>query len=578
MDRPKRDIKRVDYQRLDNYGMEDMDFSVDQEDESFFSEEEEQCSVDMSDNEELDFFNMSETDFDAHVEKAISDGNEEKLAQLLEMKERRCQQLQRQLKEQERLKKEEDKAKKKRLREMQEKFKKLQKAETSLNKSLANSANSTPAGSPEKTPKKKRTVRSTLAKSPKAQVRKTCKKQTQSRRGLDPHASREKKGEIISQSIPKKDNDIYINSAVNLPEGNKLDHVNELLSRAVNVNELVSHAKDSQFNLEVLKAGKITQSSAMGGFATNNGGMYRRECRDEEQLNRNVETAEGKQQLVNSLENVLQADNAQQLQLIELLRELKELKIKATTDEQKKQEGEKTTKPSEEEKEDNKIAEGKKKPVSGKLAKPDEIDIKKPVKFAHEKLDPRHSKERIFDQLNFQLLVAGELELATREEASLEEKDARVRIAKTICYHKLYLTDEDLRRGYDIVMKQVEQGVQSWGPQLAEELHQLLDYRSNVISRERMKEMELKMLDNKNKAKKDDKKSEENKGDETTEEGGDFKPIFCMDYNKGECTFKKSHGGKWRGKKVTKWHICKGCLKNSELLPHPETECPNKKA
>ena len=45
--------------------------------------------------------------------------------------------------------------------------------------------------------------------------------------------------------------------------------------------------------------------------------------------------------------------------------------------------------------------------VSGRCARPDETDIKVVVKFAHEKLDPRHTQDRSFDKLTFNLLIAG---------------------------------------------------------------------------------------------------------------------------------------------------------------------------
>ena len=60
--------------------------------------------------------------------------------------------------------------------------------------------------------------------------------------------------------------------------------------------------------------------------------------------------------------------------------------------------------------------------------------------------------------------MAGELELALQEGRSImeEERKARLNIAKTICYHKQYLSDRDLRIGYDSILKKVEQGREKW--------------------------------------------------------------------------------------------------------------------
>ena len=56
----------------------------------------------------------------------------------------------------------------------------------------------------------------------------------------------------------------------------------------------------------------------------------------------------------------------------------------------------------------------KKKMQSGKSAKPREVDILNPVKFPHERLDPRHAHEAEFSTLPFNWLIAGELELIAR--------------------------------------------------------------------------------------------------------------------------------------------------------------------
>ena len=72
----------------------------------------------------------------------------------------------------------------------------------------------------------------------------------------------------------------------------------------------------------------------------------------------------------------------------------------------------------------------KQKLTSGRATKPDKSDIKKQVKFAHEKLDSRHIKERIFDNLTFPLLIAGELELASQPNISGIERQYAHRNSK----------------------------------------------------------------------------------------------------------------------------------------------------
>ena len=89
-----------------------------------------------------------------------------------------------------------------------------------------------------------------------------------------------------------------------------------------------------------------------------------------------------------------------------------------------------------------------------------------------------------FDSLNFNMMIAGEIEVITREGISNEEHEARLAIMKTLCYHKNYLSDEDLRTGYDQIMKRIKRGTQDWNEALGEHLHELLNYRANVILRE----------------------------------------------------------------------------------------------
>ena len=577
MDRKRRNIPRVDYRKMNGSESEvESDFSMEVEEEEmeFFSENEGIQPNGMEEGElwesgdEVDYLRMSESDFDNEVKEAIKKGDELKLTQLLAMKEKRCKQRQCQLEEAQKkenqIKKEEEKAKRKRMKEMQEKFKKLQKTESSLNRSLANSANSTPATSPRARPlrtytstKKSKQFKSPKIKPAQKGSSKTANtKKTKSR--FDPTDSEEKRGE---------ENLTVLDSLLNVKQG-KIDKFAELMSQAMQASE----------NLDYLRTdNKVREISEQKGKEFEKTVTPR--C--EQQL---VNSPRGIQQLVDKLQLVKQAQTPDydhgvevQTQIVDLLKELRDLKLsnkKEATANVKDNTSDSELKDSE-----NK----KVKPVSGKLAKPDDTDIKKPVKFAHEKLDPRHARERVFDKLNFPLLIAGELELASRSEASSEEKAARVAIAKTLSYHKLYLNDEDLRIGYDTILKKIEQGILNWGQHIGEELHNLLDYRATVLNREKMNAIEQKM-NKPNNSKTNNPKSDSKISDETaTTEVPDepeYKPIFCMEFNKNSCSFSKSHVGKWRGKKCTKWHICRACLKNNELNPHSESDknCPcNKK-
>ena len=85
--RPKRNLQKLNYNKINEYGMDEVDMSPD--DDSFFTEEETEDEMEEGElDEELDFLNMSEKDFDLHVNRALEEGDEEKTIQLLAMKQR----------------------------------------------------------------------------------------------------------------------------------------------------------------------------------------------------------------------------------------------------------------------------------------------------------------------------------------------------------------------------------------------------------------------------------------------------------------------------------------------------------
>ena len=212
-----------------------------------------------------------------------------------------------------------------------------------------------------------------------------------------------------------------------------------------------------------------------------------------------------------------------------------------------------------------------KKLISGKCTRPDESDIKQVVKYPHEKLDPRHVTDRDFDKLEFNILIAGELELIALHSMSEQERSARIDVAKVLCYHKKYLDDRSLREGYDSIMKQVEQGNIQWAHNLGEKLHQHLDYRANVILRDRMNNEGFTKVENR---KQQDKRGPT--GGETTVKDRVF---YCLDYNLGTCPQSDHHEGRIGTKKVTKFHFCKRCHKDNEYKSHRDTDtsCPKRK-
>ena len=190
--------------------------------------------------------------------------------------------------------------------------------------------------------------------------------------------------------------------------------------------------------------------------------------------------------------------------------------------------------------------------------------------YPHEKLDPKHTRDQKFDNLDVHLLVAGALEIAALPDISKDEREAQIQIAKTICYHKKYVQDSDLQEGYDTILKQIEQGKLQWKDDLGQKLHEHLDYRANVIIRNKIAQQE---------AKSEQRKSHNNKK-LTTQDGGNPKDrvIYCLEYNQGTCPHSDHHEGRFNRKKVFKFHICQRCHKEGDFKSHQDAsdECPKK--
>ena len=219
---------------------------------------------------------------------------------------------------------------------------------------------------------------------------------------------------------------------------------------------------------------------------------------------------------------------------------------------------------------------GKKK-KSGILTKPDEVDIVQTVRFPHELLDDRHIKapDKLFAKLNFTQLCAGELELIKRAGVPQDERDTRIEILLTLCYHSAYLSTDELKSQYIAIMQRIERGCGKWEPVIAERLHNNLAFRASVISREKEKSSATKV----------DKPT----SDKNMQKGGpkvdsklpiEAKIHYCADFNRGTCSFKDNHEGRLNNRDVTLWHLCKRCLLSESKLKrgHPESDpaCPSR--
>ena len=557
--RTRRSNKKVDYKKLHEEGMDELSLVPSDAEDSLLASEEGELSEESDQDEEGEiveeqwkeeqsaiWLQLSESEFYDEFEKAKSEGDFDKLELLLEVKQKRCNLLKVEI-DRENERDREQKQKMKKLREIEDKFRKLNQTEANLNKTLASSRGNTPATTPRTSPRVKSSV--SRVKQGSLKKKKVVTTRRRSAEGCRARTTEQRRdrGELNPfQSFLK-------------PAGSNREKFTQLLSQA----------KIAADNLSILD----TQFQGMGatGLPTFSQVKGKQEGRNNEQKTgacyAGNETIIGDNATASNNSALIDVNSPEgQSKLIEVLSKLQLMQpgcdcldkreggtAKIIGADKKEVNNEKINKS---DKQDKKL-------TSGRAIKPDESDIKLQVKFAHEKLDATHAKERIFDKLSFPLLIAGELEIASLPGISSEERACRVKIAKTIAYHKLYLADNDLRNGYDATLKLIEQGVESWSDALIDRLNRYYEFRANVAWREKAGDKPSKSPSDKNPEGKSDEGSEDN----------DQKVIYCMDYNKGICTNSKSHLGKWKGRKTMKWHVCRHCLKSGELNNHAEKEC-----
>ena len=84
-------------------------------------------------------------------------------------------------------------------------------------------------------------------------------------------------------------------------------------------------------------------------------------------------------------------------------------------------------------------------------------------------------------------------------------------------------------------MKKIEQGQLKWTDDVSQRLHEHLDYRANVILREKVEEQKMETGAFKTEQKRSTERKTENKD----------RVFYCLEYNQGTCPFDNHHEGKF---------------------------------
>ena len=204
-----------------------------------------------------------------------------------------------------------------------------------------------------------------------------------------------------------------------------------------------------------------------------------------------------------------------------------------------------------------------KKLKSGLFAKADNAQLVSSELFAQAALDTSISKNLDLDDLSFNLLVAGELEIITSKHIKSDEQFSRLQLLKMLAYKAEHLQDTEILKQYGAFVNKVEKGIFKWGSKRDLRLfeHQLL-YSITIEGK--------KKVNNNFGSVNVDKLSKQKKFEEQKK--------YCLDFNRGNCKYEKAHEGKISGQVVWKSHICKRCLMEEGIeAQHAEKDCTKAK-
>ena len=186
---------------------------------------------------------------------------------------------------------------------------------------------------------------------------------------------------------------------------------------------------------------------------------------------------------------------------------------------------------------------------SGKFAKTN-IDIKKQEQWPHLNVLRKYAKKCTFDNIDFELFVAGETQIIVNMKESVN-KEGRLRLFSRLAHWLCRCRDWVLVRGlYKAIIESVEIGEAEWMDSFEHyenmiTLQQTVEHRREYEPRDRKPEV-----------------------------------YWCKAYQWGSCTEKTPHMAQIKQDEppLPVLHICTLCLqRENHREEHPEVECPAKK-
>ncbi|RLF65965.1 MAG: hypothetical protein DRN30_03005, partial [Thermoplasmata archaeon] len=192
--------------------------------------------------------------------------------------------------------------------------------------------------------------------------------------------------------------------------------------------------------------------------------------------------------------------------------------------------------------------------VSGLYTRASET-VKNTQRWAHSAIEWDLTSEAglRFVDLDFKLLMTGEMEIITDINTSAMERAGRLRLMKTVSYLSLSRQWEEVQNAYASVLRRIEAGRADW----------TTDFQSII-------DLSLMLRTKKMATKQPTKSSKADPADKW----------FCTKYQNGTCVLEDQHKGYNNGKQVTFHHICAKCYLNDHKvqLKHPESSptCPQR--
>ena len=165
-----------------------------------------------------------------------------------------------------------------------------------------------------------------------------------------------------------------------------------------------------------------------------------------------------------------------------------------------------------------------------------------------------------FDKLDFNLFIAGELEIISSKKIKEVERSGRLNLLKKIMYLNTSYDFKTLKAFYAACLNEIEIGLKKWD----DDFQQI---ESAVLSKHvpKQKSQFVKKSGFKGKEDSENKKS------------SDDKLWFCSSYQRNKCPQKLSHTETKYGRMHFAQHVCATCWqKDAKKLEHPEcsSACP----